>query len=461
MQSAAATAPSKPVFAMILVGGALSGALIRDIRLANELHRRGFAVHVWWAIAQSRSTSLHPEIPQHRLFSGMRFLFGPSPMPPLGEVLDRTGRVLNLAFNDRARSHWLQQRPHVLNRTMEPLMLALCEGISRQRTIVRRLAHGFHRAGVTHVLPMLEMLCPFVDAARRDYPELCGDIRYLVTFQGYELYSMYARSIGRERQLYDRLVETVERSNYRAIAVSDDYALRVEADIGVPRERIVAIPPGVPMVDPGDRIEMQRAKELVRERFSGFEPEVPLITYLGRQDAEKGIDLLLYAAAMLRQRDRKLQIAIAGPTLWGDDYAAVCKRIAEELRLPVHWRRFVPDEVRSALFTVSRMVVYPSIHREPFGMVPVEAIARGVPAVVPDYGGVAGTIEADGKIAGVRFRAWDSGSLADSMDRLLTDEGLHQRLSAAGPDVARYYSVEALGERILNHLGITPANPMR
>jgi glycosyltransferase involved in cell wall biosynthesis len=448
------TTSAPPVFAIILVGGALSGALIRDIRLANELHDRGYGVHVWWAIAQSRSAALNPAIPQHLLFSGMRFMAGALPKPVATAAMDLAGKALNRVFDDRRRAHWLQKRPHVLARTMEPLMQALCDGIEQHRSIIRRLAQAFHDAGVTHVLPMLEMLCPFVDAARRVHPELCGGIKYLVTFQGYELYSMYARSIGRERDLYDRLIETVDHSDYPAIAVSADYALRVHDDIGVPLDRLVAIPPGVPTVDAKDRLDAARAREIVRERFPGFDPQIPLITYLGRQDAEKGIDLLLYAAALLRQRGRALQLAIAGPTLWGDDYAAVCKRIAEELRLPVHWRRFVPDEVRSALFTISRAIVYPSIHREPFGMVPVEAVARGVPAVVPDYGGVAGTIAAEGVVAGLHFRGWDSGSLTDALDRLLTDDALHQKLSAAGPTVAAYYSVKRLGDRVLRHLGL-------
>ena len=44
------SAQSRPVFGCLLFGGPLSGALIRDVRLANELSARGFEVHVWWAM---------------------------------------------------------------------------------------------------------------------------------------------------------------------------------------------------------------------------------------------------------------------------------------------------------------------------------------------------------------------------------------------------------------------------
>jgi glycosyltransferase involved in cell wall biosynthesis len=114
----------------------------------------------------------------------------------------------------------------------------------------------------------------------------------------------------------------------------------------------------------------------------------------------------------------------------------------------------VSDELRSALFRTSRAVVYPSIHEEPFGMVPVEAMAQGTPVLVPDSGGVADLIQAAGCQGGLRFRTWDSGDLADQMERLLTDTALHARLAAGAPHVADHFSVERMGERILDHLGL-------
>jgi glycosyltransferase involved in cell wall biosynthesis len=150
----------------------------------------------------------------------------------------------------------------------------------------------------------------------------------------------------------------------------------------------------------------------------------------------------------------RFQLAICGPTLWGDHYGRVCRQIAEEVRCPVLWRRFVPDEVRAALFTASRCIVYPSIHREPFGMVAAEAISYGVPAIVPDLGGVQGAVEVDGAAAGLKFKVWDSGDLAEQIGRLLTDDGLRARLVAAGPRVAEHFSIERLGERVLGHLGL-------
>jgi glycosyltransferase involved in cell wall biosynthesis len=326
--------------------------------------------------------------------------------------------------------------------------------VQGDQALVRRFARELDSCGVTHMLPMLEFLCPWVEAARA---HMRHPLKYLVTFQGYELYSTYARALNRERDLYARLVETVDRSDWPAVAVSEDYLNRVVEDVGVPARSLCAIPPGVPAAT---RMEQTAAQQLMKSKFFEYRSDVPLFAYLGRRDTEKGLDILLYAARMLVQRGCKFQLAICGPTLWGDHYGRICLKIAEELRLGhvVMWRRFIADDVRTALFSLAHAVVYPSIHREPFGMVAAEALAHGTPAIVPDFGGVSGAIEANGEIGGVRFKVWDSGDLADQMQRLLEDRELHQRLSQAGPRVAEYFSIENLGDRILKHIGL-PLRP--
>jgi len=87
-------------------------------------------------------------------------------------------------------------------------------------------------------------------------------------------------------------------------------------------------------------------------------------------------------------------------------------------------------------------------------MVAVEAQAHRTPAIVPDYGGIASAIEANGFVGGLLFRAWDSADLAAQIERVLTDDALYNRLSDAGPKVAEYFSVENLADRVLSHMGL-------
>ncbi len=432
---------AEAVFGFLLIGGALSGALVRDVRLANELARRGWRVNVWWAMDRPKRTELRDEITQSWLFHGMRYL-----RPSGSNLADRAGRLMTRVFHDKQRQRFMQRRPRLIRRLMEGLIRRVCDGIEQDRGAVRPFAAELSAAGVTHVLPMLAILCPWVQAAGRLMDRAP---RYVVTFQGEELYGNYARSIGCADALSKRFVEAIEQSGWPAIAVSEDYARRVAADFGVPPGRLRAIPPGVPHQVTIDRTQ---AVKLIAARFPDYRADVPLVTFVGRRDVEKGIDLLLYATSILRSRGVDLQLAVCGPTLFGDTYSGVCQQIAQDLRCPVLWGNQISDEVRTALFTASRCIAYPSIHREPFGMVPVEAMAHGTPAVVPDSGGIASAIAANGRTGGVLFRAWDSADLAEQIGRLLVDDDLHRRLADAGPTVAAHYSVENLADRVLAHL---------
>ena len=440
-----------PVFGFVLLGGPISGALIRDMRLANELASRGFDVHVWWAADRSRSLVLDKRIKQHWLFHGLRYWRSGSLMDgKLKRLRDDVGRLTTALWNDRRREHYLQKRPNVLRGTIEGLLWQVRDGVEKDKSLVRQFASELDAAGVTHVLPMLAALCPFVQAARE---QMTREIDYLVTFQGYELYVNYARAMGFEKAIYKRFIDTVAKSGRQAIGVSEDYCQRVCEDIGLSRDAITAIPPGVETHEPVDRKAARAQLETEWGQY-GYDASRPLISYVGRRDTEKGIDLFLYAAAIARQRGLDVQVAVAGPTLFGNHNVAVLLEIAENLRLPVLWHRRMTDELRTTLFAASMAVVYPSIHREPFGMVPVEAAALGTPAIVPDYGGVRNTIQAGEKVCGVRFRAWDSGSLANAMADVVTDTEKWEQMSRNGPAVADYYSVKRLGDRVLNHLGL-------
>jgi glycosyltransferase involved in cell wall biosynthesis len=435
----------QPVFGMIILGGGTNGASIRDIRLANELAQRGYRVHVWWALDTTSSQVLDPSIEQHWLFHGFRYTGN-----RFRETRDRFGQKLASLFPDQKRAHVVQKRPKILNGLWHGLMRAVCEGIERDSRLLRRFADQVAQAGITHMLPALEVFCPWAAAAKKIVPQR---LRYLLTFQGYEVYGNYARQVGLEQEFYARIVDLVAQSDWPAIAVSADYAERIVEDVGVSRDQMVAIPPGIPIPEPLDR---QQALESVIDHFESFQPDVPVVSFVGRRDTEKGIDLLLYATKILRQSGHEFQVCVCGPTAFGRRYAETCEQIAEELRTPIEFRRFISDGLRAALFAASRFVVYPSIHREPFGMVPVEAMAQGTPAIVPDYGGVAEAISAKGESGGLQFNVWDSGQLAHRMAQLLEDDQLHSRLSEAAPRVAQYYSVSNLVDRLLDHLQVQP-----
>src|SRR5438046_9761900 len=80
-----------PVFGFLaFTSGSYEGAIIRDIRLANELHRRGFAVRIYWLMEQN-SDLVDEKVPQSMLARALRFQF----RRPRG-LLDSVGRNVQL-----------------------------------------------------------------------------------------------------------------------------------------------------------------------------------------------------------------------------------------------------------------------------------------------------------------------------------------------------------------------------
>jgi glycosyltransferase involved in cell wall biosynthesis len=431
-----------PVFGFVLLGGALTGALVAHVRLANELARRGYPVHAWWAMDRPVCSPLRGILTERWLFNSTRY----GGFSRLRSIDDLVGRHGSRLFGDALRNALIQKVPLFFHRQIREFIRAFCTGVETDRRLIHRFARQLTRLRVTHVLPTIECLAPFVAAARSLVPH---DLRFLLTYQSYEVLATYARQIGMEAEYYAVLADMTRRSDWRAVAVSAAYRDRICAEVGLRPEELHVIHSGAPHATP---MEPGRAQEIVRATFPEFREGLPLVSYVGRRDSEKGLDLLLYAAKILRGRGIEKQLAICGPTAFDRHSIEACRQIAWNLRLPVMWGEFVSDEVRTALFRVSRTVVYPSIHEEAFGMVPVEAMVQSTPVIVPDVGGVAGLVRVGRLEAGLNFRCWDSGDLARQLERMLTDTTLHARLAADTRAVAENFSVERQAERFLDHL---------
>jgi len=346
------------------------------------------------------------------------------------------------------RRTFMQRHPDYLDRLMSNLCRSICDGGQSDLKLARRLAKFIRKDGVTHLLPTFAMICPFAQAAK-SLPN-APQFDYLVTFQGEEIFANYAQRLGRLADYHARLREAVAGSPWPAVAVSRDYIDRLHDEMGIDSTRLRAIYPGIELPT---SIEKPRFDVLFK-KFPKLTQDLPIVTYIGRQDSEKGIDLLLYAAKMLQERGVQMQLVICGGSSFGERYREIIKHIAEHLRLFVHHRRRIPAEMRDALYAYSRCIVYPSIHREPFGMVAAESMSHGTPVIVPDIGGITESIEVNGQRGGLKFRSWDTADLARQLERMLSDDALHRELAANTRAIAASFTVEKMTERILDHLGL-------
>jgi glycosyltransferase involved in cell wall biosynthesis len=102
--------------------------------------------------------------------------------------------------------------------------------------------------------------------------------------------------------------------------------------------------------------------------------------------------------------------------------------------------------------------VFPSTWREPFGLVPIEAMACDTPVVATGTGGT-GEFLRDGMNA-VYFEQGDHASLAAAIRRIGTDSGLRAKLVEAGRRTASDLTIDNLA-RVLEAWHVAAAERFR
>lgn len=160
------------------------------------------------------------------------------------------------------------------------------------------------------------------------------------------------------------------------------------------------------------------------------------IVSVGRFVPRKGFDVVVRALPAIP--DTELVI-VGGPDatrLDADPEARRLQKLAHDLGVAdrVHMygsvaRGDVPAILRSA------DVVACTPWYEPFGIVPLEAMACGVPVVASAVGGMLDTVVHD--VTGRLVKPKSPAGVADAVNHLLRDEFLRQSLGAAGRDRAR------------------------
>jgi glycosyltransferase involved in cell wall biosynthesis len=434
-----------PSFAFVTMGsGDFLGSTVRDLALANSLHRRGYKVAVYWMMEVNPEMAL-PGVEQRVLCRGTRYHF-----PRPSALLDRVLGGLLFLFPKSVRVRAVQEHGGYVDRLLGNMIGALYGRPDGDYGLARRLRDFLARDGVSHLMMSFASIGPLAMQAKR----MGGhDFDYLLTFQGDEQFAGHARRRDLLGPYCKLLNEVLRESAWPAIAVSADYVDRIVAELAVPRSALEVVYNGVEPAQRGTRHSFAGLQSV----FPGLSPHYPMIVYVGRQDVEKGVDLLLYAARLLA--GHKFQLVICGSTAKGTAYRRVLEDLSEHLGLAVFHAGSVPSQVRDALYAHSHCVVYPSVNREPFGLVVAEAMGHGAPVLVPDFGGIAEVILDGDKAGGLTFRAWDSGDLARQLERMLVDRPLHRRLASNTRAIAARFSVDNMTNDVLTHVGIDDGKP--
>ncbi len=158
---------------------------------------------------------------------------------------------------------------------------------------------------------------------------------------------------------------------------------------------------------------------------------VPVVGIVGRLQSWKGQDRLLRAQALLRERGLEMHCLIVGGDAFGlePEYAASVPRLTEELGLSAHVT--LTGQVPDPGPYIQRMdVLVNASAPEPFGIVLLEGMARGVAVLAVDSGGPSEIV--DGGRTGVLVPSGEPEALADALAPLLASPVERDRLARAG-----------------------------
>jgi glycosyltransferase involved in cell wall biosynthesis len=204
-----------------------------------------------------------------------------------------------------------------------------------------------------------------------------------------------------------------------AVGCYSEAAARAQARL-FPGRRTFVVAAGAPLPEAaGDRLPLE------------LPAGVPVVGLVGRLQPWKGQDRLLRAHALLRARGHRMHTVIVGGDAYGfsSEYAASLPVLVEELGLTgeVTLTGQVPD---AGPYVEQMDILVNASDPEPFGIVLLEGMARGVAVVAVRSGGPAEFI-ADGS-TGVLARSGEPLALADALEPLLSAPEQREQLGRAG-----------------------------
>ena len=195
----------------------------------------------------------------------------------------------------------------------------------------------------------------------------------------------------------------------RRFLVGSEWMRRELATNGIPAERIEIVPPIPAALAAVEAIPPSEALEVL---------------FVGQVIRGKGVDLLLHALTRVPQ---PWHATIVGT----GNHLEACQSLARKLGIAEHVRfaGWVPHGALTPLYADAALTVVPSRWPEPFGMVGIEAMARGRPVVGFAVGGIPDWLEHE--VTGLLVPEADTGALGAAIHRLLADPPLRARLGEA------------------------------
>jgi glycosyltransferase involved in cell wall biosynthesis len=224
----------------------------------------------------------------------------------------------------------------------------------------------------------------------------------------------------------------------RIFTVSETSKADILRYCDVPAERIIVVYNAIDdrFAAPPDMDAVERVRE--RYQLNG-----PFALYVGNIKPHKNLERLIDAFDLVRRNGyERLELLIIGDQI--SKYPRL-RRAVEKHKLHKHVRflGFVADDTLAALYRLATVFVFPSLY-EGFGLPPLEAMASGTPVVTSNRSSLPEVVGD----AAVLVDPYSAASIAEGIQRVLSDADLRRTLSERGLARAREFSWETSIRRI-------------
>lgn len=203
------------------------------------------------------------------------------------------------------------------------------------------------------------------------------------------------------------------------VAVSERIKNILIEHYGIPASKIFSVHNGIDL-DEFVSVENSLNENLLSLKRSGKK----IVLYAGRLTLQKGVDYLIEAATGVLKYCPETVFVIAGT---GDMEKQLIDRVAYlGIGQNFIFTGFYSREEAKRLFSLADVMVTPSVS-EPFGIVPLEALANNVPLIVSKQSGVSEVVS-----HALKVDFWDVQEMSNQIIAILKLSPLSQTLQQEG-----------------------------
>ena len=222
------------------------------------------------------------------------------------------------------------------------------------------------------------------------------------------------------------------------ISVSDYFADRMIQQMSLPPEKVHSLHLGVDSDD---------------YEFIPVEDKPRNIGYISRMCHENGFDIVVDAFILLKKKEgfKDVKLVVTGGST-GDDtkyIKSIKKKLSKEkLEDEVEFHEEFEGSGRKEFFRKVSVISVPVRNGEAFGMYLLESMASGVPVVQPALGAFPEILELSE--GGIIYDQNTAEELSESLERLLSDRDLMNKLSTSGrKGVERKFNIYNQGKAMV------------